>query len=44
MKKTIIGMIVFIIIMSVILVCGINRIDKINNGEMTVASQNEMDR
>ena len=44
MKKTIIGMIVFIIIMSVILVCGINRIDKINNGEMTLVNQNEMDR
>ena len=44
MKKTLIGTIVFIIIMSVILVYGINRIDKINNGEMQLVNQNEMDR
>lgn len=44
MKKETIGVIVFIIIMSVILIYGINRIEKINNGEMQLVNQNEMDR
>ncbi len=44
MKKETIGVIIFIIIMSVILIYGINRIEKINNGEMTIVNQNEMDR
>lgn len=44
MKKETIGMIVFIIIMATMFMFWLDRMEKINNGEMTIASQNEIDR
>ena len=44
MKKGIIGMLLFIVVFSAIIVYGTNRIEKINNGEMTLVNQNQMDR
>lgn len=44
MKKEIIGFLVFILVFSTIVVYGSNRIEKINNGEMTLVNQNQMDR
>lgn len=44
MKKELVGVVVFIIIMVSIILVGINRIDRINNGDMTLVNQNQMDR
>lgn len=44
MKKGIIGAIIFLLVFSLIIVCGSNRIEKINNGEMTLVNQNQIDR
>ena len=44
MKKEIIATVLFIIAMIAIMVVGVQRIDKINNGEMELVSQSEMDR
>lgn len=42
--KKILGVTLFIVIFSIIMIYGMNRIEKINNGEMTLVNQNEMDR
>ena len=44
MKKEVIGLAIFIIIISLIMICGMERFKRIDNGEMIIASQNEMDR
>ena len=44
MKKELVEVVVFIIIMVSIILVGINRIDRINNGDMTLVNQNQMDR
>ncbi len=44
MKKETIGVIIFIIIMATMFIFWLDRMEKINNGEMTIVSQNEMDR
>lgn len=42
--KKVLGVLIFVIIFSMIMVYGMNRIEKINNGEMVLVNQNEMDR
>lgn len=42
--KEIIGVLVFAVLMVGILLVGANRIEKIENGEMTLVSQSYMDR
>ena len=44
MKKELVGVVIFIILMVSIILVGINRIDRINNGDMTLVNQNQMDR
>ena len=44
MKKELIGAIAFIIIMALMIAYGLDRIEKINNGEMIVVSESQMDR
>ena len=44
MKKEMIGLIIFIIIFSVMILYGIDRFEKINNDEMIVVSESEMDK
>lgn len=44
MKKELVGVVVFIILMLSIILVGINRFDRINNGDMTLVNQNQMDR
>ena len=43
-RKELIGVVVFTIVMVGILLIGANRIEKIENGEMTLVSQSQMDR
>lgn len=43
-RKELIGVVVFVIVMVAILLIGANRIEKIENGEMTLVSQSQMDR
>ena len=43
-RKELIGVAVFAIVMVGILLIGTNRIEKIENGEMTLVSQSQMDR
>lgn len=43
-RKELIGVVVFAIVMVAILLIGANRIEKIENGEMTLVSQSQMDR
>ena len=42
--KKVIGIIAFLLIFTVMIIYGSNRIEKINNGEMTLVNQNQMDR
>lgn len=42
--KEIIGVLIFAVLMVGILLVGANRIEKIENGEMTLVSQSYMDR
>lgn len=42
-KKEILGLIIFIILFISIIAVGINRFDRINNGDLTVARQNDAD-
>ena len=44
MKKQILVTMLFVITILSILFLGMNRIEKINNGEMTLVNQNQMDR
>jgi hypothetical protein len=44
MKKQILTVIAFIIMFLAIFIYGMNRIDKINSGEMTLVEQSQMDR
>ena len=44
MKKNILEAIIFIVIMIVLCVYGINRFEKIESGQMTLVNQNQMDR
>lgn len=43
-RKELIGVVVFAVLMVAILLIGANRIEKIENGEMTLVSQSQMDR
>lgn len=43
-RKELIGVVVFAVLMVAILLIGANRIEKIENGEMTWVSQSQMDR
>lgn len=42
MKKEMLGLIIFIIIMIAMFIYGMNRFDKINNGEMVQVSESYM--
>lgn len=43
-NKEVMGVVLFGILIIAILMFGMNRIEKINNGDMTLVSQNEIDR
>ncbi len=44
MKKEVLGFIIFLFLMSIIFIYGMNRFRDIDSGKIIVASQNEMDR
>lgn len=44
MKKEILGLVIFTVIMAVIFAVAVDRFEKIDNGEMVLVNQNEMDR
>lgn len=43
-REEVVGIIIFIAAFVLLTIIAVDRFEKINNGEMTIASQNEMDR